>query len=185
VLILTPLRYVFLVSLNSQANLAKPEVCAEGKKRKNEAAAASATPSTPADEWGAGSGTVYRDRAAERRVTHHQPDRPNPLEMNLTAPGPRRFEAPRAPSPPPVAVAPGQDSANKGNMLLAKMGWKEGTGLGAGADGRVDPVLVQQYESRVGLGKSQGRDPARWDGPEGFKRRALDMVSVHAGAMVT
>ena len=127
---------------------------------------------------------MYRDRAAERRIVHHQPDRPSPFEINLAPPAKRKFDAPKPPSPPPEAVAPGQDASNKGNMLLAKMGWKEGTGLGAAADGRVDPVLVQQYESRVGLGKTQGRDPARWDGPEGFKRRALDMVSLAVMGMV-
>lgn len=57
------------------------------------------------------------------------------------------------------------------------MGWKSGTGLGLGGEGRVDPVLVQQFENRAGLGASKGHDAGDWQGPGGFQRRALDMVS--------
>lgn len=132
------------------------------------------------EEWGTGSGAAYRDRAAERREAHHQPDRPSSADIaSLASSSRKKFDAPKR-SPPPV-VAPvvdvGKDESNVGNQLLAKMGWKEGTGLGLSGEGRVEPIKVQQFESRVGLGKTQGRDPASWDGPGGLARRALDMVS--------
>lgn len=60
------------------------------------------------------------------------------------------------------------------------MGWKSGTGLGSSEQGRVEPVLVQQFEARAGLGASKGVEAGRYDGKEGHKRRALDMVSVSA-----
>jgi len=129
---------------------------------------------------------VYRDRAAERRVTHHQPDTPLPGEIAPTG-FKRKYDLPkppREPTPPP-AVEPGKDAANIGNQLLGKMGWKAGTGLGVGGEGRVDPVMVQQFEARAGLGRSQGRDPASWDGAEGFKRRAMDMVCFAQDVVLT
>jgi RNA-binding protein 5/10 len=153
-------------------------------KRKNAAvasaastSAAPAASSSAAAGWGTGSGTAYRDRTAERREVHHQPDRPSPADLAALHTSRKKFEGPRKPSPPPApAVAPGQDESNVGNQLLAKMGWKEGTGLGLSGEGRVDPINVKQFDSRVGLGKTQGRDPAAWDGPGGLQRRALDMV---------
>lgn len=150
-------------------------------KRKNAAiptgSAPTSAPAGQASGWGVGSGAVYRDRAAERRITHHQPDNPSPAEIAPTG-FKRKYDLPkpaREPTPPP-AVEPGKDTGNIGNQLLGKMGWKAGTGLGVGGEGRVDPVMVQQFEARAGLGRSQGRDPASWDGAEGFKRRAMDMV---------
>jgi hypothetical protein len=68
-----------------------------------------------------------------------------------------------------------------GNQLLAKMGWKTGSGLGREGEGRVDPVLVQQFENRAGLGASKGHNAGNWQGPGGFQRRALDMVSALGG----
>lgn len=82
-----------------------------------------------------------------------------------------------AAAPAPPVLAPGQDERNLGNQLLAKMGWKSGTGLGSSEQGRVEPVLVQQFEARAGLGASKGVEAGRYDGKEGHKRRALDMVS--------
>ena len=64
-----------------------------------------------------------------------------------------------------------------GNQLLAKMGWKTGVGLGTTGEGRVDPVQVQQFENRAGLGASKGREAGKWQGPGGFQQRAKDMVS--------
>lgn len=43
-------------------------------------------------------------------------------------------------TPPPASVNPGSDASNMGNKLLKMMGWKEGTGLGSEADGRLNPV---------------------------------------------
>lgn len=165
--------FLFL-PLGKQTNLGDATIREEGMKRKK-AAQTKALSSLP-EEWGKGSGAVYRDRAAERRTTHHQPDRPLPSELGPPNPLKRKFDGPKQPSPPPPVVNPGEDESNMGNQLLAKMGWKAGTGLGLGGEGRVAPVEVKQFDSRVGLGKAQGRDPASWDGPSGFKTRAYDMV---------
>ena len=83
----------------------------------------------------------YRDRASERRIMHNQPDVPLPENIN-TVPKKKRFAEgpPLPPSPPPAPPAPGKDDNNVGNKLLKMMGWKEGTGLGTGGDGRVDPM---------------------------------------------
>ena len=51
------------------------------------------------------------------------------------------------------------------------------TGLGKEGEGRVEPVMVQQFESRAGLGASKGHDASKWQGPGGQQQRALDMVS--------
>lgn len=42
---------------------------------------------------------------------------------------------------------PGKDQTNVGNKLLKIMGWKEGTGLGSEADGRVNPMFVDLFIS--------------------------------------
>eukprot|EP00656_Telonema_subtile_P036082 TRINITY_DN40048_c0_g1_i1.p1 TRINITY_DN40048_c0_g1~~TRINITY_DN40048_c0_g1_i1.p1 ORF type:complete len:296 (-),score=80.01 TRINITY_DN40048_c0_g1_i1:366-1253(-) len=44
---------------------------------------------------------------------------------------------------------------NKGYMLLQKMGWKAGAGLGKQAQGRLDPVRLDEETFRMGLGKSK------------------------------
>ncbi|KLT41040.1 hypothetical protein CC85DRAFT_329392 [Cutaneotrichosporon oleaginosum] len=147
---------------NAQSELHKartsiPEPQA-GKRRKNNAVAAQT-----------GSNLQFRDRAAERREVHQQPDRPAlPPDARLAA-GSR--EAAPAPALKPIAPA-----ENVGNKLLAKMGWTGGTGLGVNEDGRAEPVRVQQFEQRAGLGAAAGRDPGRWSGPGGWQRRAQDMT---------
>ena len=79
----------------------------------------------------------YRDRAQERRRVHNQP------EVPILNPDKSRLEAPES---TPVAIAPapsgepGKDESNVGNKLLKKMGWSEGTGLGAEGEGRAEPV---------------------------------------------
>ncbi|KZW01928.1 hypothetical protein EXIGLDRAFT_744417 [Exidia glandulosa HHB12029] len=45
-------------------------------------------------------------------------------------------------------------STNKGFALLAKMGWKEGTGLGLSDDARVDPVPFILKTDSTGIGKA-------------------------------
>ena len=92
----------------------------------------------------------YRDRAAERRVAFNQPDKPV-LEDAPNQPGKRKFaEGPKPlPPPPEPGMEPGKDEANVGNQLLAKMGWKTGTGLGREGEGRVDresSVLLSNLE---------------------------------------
>jgi len=45
------------------------------------------------------------------------------------------------------------DNSNKGFAMLAKMGYKEGTSLGKGNQGRVDPVEVVLKKDKSGLGR--------------------------------
>ncbi|TXT11024.1 hypothetical protein VHUM_01775 [Vanrija humicola] len=124
------------------------------------------------DADGAG---AYRDRAAERRVVHHQPDKPS-LPSLLHGRKPLPEPKPKAPSPPPAAPAPAADESNVGNKLLSKMGWASGTGLGKEGEGRVDPIHVKQFEERSGLGASKGREAGAWSGPGGWQQRKKDMV---------
>ncbi|CAA7270148.1 unnamed protein product [Cyclocybe aegerita] len=107
----------------------------------------------------------YRDRASERRTLFNQPDVPLPeKEPNLTKK--KYSEPPRAPTPPPPHVNPGQDESNVGNKLLKMMGWKEGTGLGSEGDGRVDPIQTAVFTPGAGLGASKGKDIGKYT--EGF-----------------
>lgn len=93
----------------------------------------------------------YRDRALERRAVYGQPDVPLPNSDGGSGAGSngngskRKYaEGPAAPPKPPTPplppLNPGEDSTNKGNMLLKKMGWSAGTGLGLSGEGRVDPM---------------------------------------------
>jgi RNA-binding protein 5/10 len=169
--------------LGKQTNLADPAVRQAGIQRKNAV--------NPTSVEG-GVGVVedqpkYRDRAAERRIAFNQPDKPvlDPTSTGLGGWKRKLAEGPKAsvpgPPPPPPRPAPGlepgKDESNVGNQLLAKMGWRSGEGLGRESEGRVEPVLVQQFENRAGLGASKGVEAGRWAGEGGFKRRALDMVS--------
>ena len=43
-------------------------------------------------------------------------------------------------------------STNKGFKMLAKMGWKDGDGLGKEGKGRVEPVKAEERPERQGLG---------------------------------
>lgn len=54
----------------------------------------------------------------------------------------RQVEVSPAVVPVPSVVNPGEDETNVGNKLLKMMGWKEGTGLGSSAEGRVEPMYV-------------------------------------------
>lgn len=147
-------------------------ICQSGKQRKNAVGSAASSSGETAEQ------SKYRDRAAERREAFNQPDKPVLDRNSGVSSFKRKFaEAPKPP-PPPAApgVDPGKDEANKGNLLLAKMGWKSGTGLGKEGEGRVDPVMVQQFESRAGLGASKGVEAGKWQGEGGFKKRAMDMV---------
>ncbi|KAJ7063057.1 hypothetical protein C8F01DRAFT_54849 [Mycena amicta] len=102
----------------------------------------------------------YRDRASERRVLFNQPEVPAPEKDGSKASGRKRQAdgPPPPPSPPPAPVNPGQDESNVGNKLLKMMGWTEGTGLGTGGEGRVDPISAAVYAQGVGLGASKGKD---------------------------
>jgi len=123
----------------------------------------------------------YRDRASERRIMHNQPDVPMPEGVEDKR-KPRRFAEgpPPPPSPPPAPVHPGQDEANVGNKLLKMMGWKEGTGLGAAGEGRVDPIHTAIYASGVGLGASKGREVGK--SQEGYVHMAQDAARERYGS---
>eukprot|EP00657_Telonema_sp_P-1_P000205 TRINITY_DN10360_c0_g1_i1.p1 TRINITY_DN10360_c0_g1~~TRINITY_DN10360_c0_g1_i1.p1 ORF type:complete len:222 (+),score=72.08 TRINITY_DN10360_c0_g1_i1:235-900(+) len=49
-------------------------------------------------------------------------------------------------------------ATNRGYRLLQKMGWKEGTGLGRQEQGRLEPIILIDDGSKLGLGKT-----AEWD----------------------
>src|SRR5215475_62748 len=84
----------------------------------------------------------YRDRASERRIMHNQPDVPLPDAKEKSGVKKRAEARPRSPTPPRPPVNPGEDDKNVGNKLLKMRGWKEGTGLGAAGEGRVEPMFV-------------------------------------------
>ncbi|KAG8976138.1 hypothetical protein FRB90_009276, partial [Tulasnella sp. 427] len=96
----------------------------------------------------------YRDRAQERRLVHNQPDvpPPSPPRKTRTADGPIPEVAPTPP------VDPGKDDNNIGNKMLKKMGWSEGSGLGAEGEGRSEPVTAAVYASGAGIGASKGKE---------------------------
>jgi RNA-binding protein 5/10 len=142
-----------------KSNLANSSAVEAGQKRKQAALAKAATGSiTPTSAVDDESQPRYRDRAAERREVFNQPEKPSYMDRVAlsipTGPPKRKFvEGPKEPSPPPEpGLAPGQDESNKGNALLAKMGWAAGTGLGRGQEGRVEPIEVKKLQERAGLG---------------------------------
>jgi len=116
----------------------------------------------------------YRDRAAERRVAFHQPDRPPPEDLAPPNPLKRKAEGP-LPAPEPVSE-PAKDETNKGNMLLAKMGWQAGTGLGKEGEGRVEPIKVALFGERQGLGRGKGVEAGLYGGSTGRRDRGRDVA---------
>ncbi|KAG8885609.1 hypothetical protein FRB97_000517 [Tulasnella sp. 331] len=118
-------------------------------------------------EAGGDSAPKYRDRAQERRRVHNQPDVPVPMATNSAikpryAEGPTPAPAPAPPPAPPIEV--GKDESNIGNKLLKKMGWSEGTGLGAEGDGRAEPIKTAVYATGAGLGASKGKEVTGFTG---------------------
>ncbi|OCB88080.1 hypothetical protein A7U60_g4867 [Sanghuangporus baumii] len=124
----------------------------------------------------------YRDRASERRTLFNQPDVPLPEGGTQAKGGNGKRSAevpPSVPSPPaPVpAAAPGKDENNVGNKLLKIMGWTEGTGLGTGGEGRVDPIQAAIYASGAGLGSTKAREVGKYqDGYSGYVQMAKDVA---------
>ncbi|KZT28608.1 hypothetical protein NEOLEDRAFT_1175903 [Neolentinus lepideus HHB14362 ss-1] len=143
--------------------------------------AAAGSPSTPSEP-------KYRDRAAERRIMHNQPEAPLPENMNSSHSKKTRYA--EGPPPPPKAVTPpaaplnlGQDQNNVGNKLLKMMGWTEGTGLGVDGEGRVEPIQTALYEQGVGLGASKGKDITHLtEGYTGYVNAAKDAARERYGS---
>jgi hypothetical protein len=48
-------------------------------------------------------------------------------------------------------------TTSKGASLLGKMGWSEGTGLGAQGTGVIEPIATEIYAQGVGLGAQGGK----------------------------
>ncbi|KAJ5357494.1 hypothetical protein N7541_004652 [Penicillium brevicompactum] len=84
----------------------------------------------------------YRDRAKERRQA---------LGPKVAAPSQRA--APREEPEAPVQTK----TTSKGASLLGKMGWSEGTGLGAQGTGVIEPIATEIYAQGVGLGAQGGK----------------------------
>jgi hypothetical protein len=85
----------------------------------------------------------YRDRARERRKA---------FGSSATA-APKRSVAPKEDNEP----LPQTKTTSKGASLLSKMGWSEGTGLGAQGTGAVQPIATEIYAQGVGLGAQGGK----------------------------
>ncbi|KAJ6157707.1 hypothetical protein N7470_005299 [Penicillium chermesinum] len=85
----------------------------------------------------------YRDRAKERRQTYGQVGTSDPR------PG---YE-----SEPEEAEEPPSNVPSKGAALLSKMGWSEGSGLGAQGTGVTAPIATEVYAQGVGLGAQGGK----------------------------
>ncbi|GAM43999.1 hypothetical protein TCE0_060f19267 [Talaromyces pinophilus] len=84
--------------------------------------------------------TEYRDRAKERRQAFGS-SRQTQAKPKPAAPVKQGIEEP-APAPAP----------SKGAALLSKMGWSEGSGLGAQGTGMTAPIATDVYAQGVGLG---------------------------------
>ncbi|XP_065836193.1 angiogenic factor with G patch and FHA domains 1-like [Oscarella lobularis] len=80
----------------------------------------------------------YLDRAAKRRV-----------EIGS--------EGPHSPTVDSASVFVPIDSSNKGRQMLEKMGWKDGSGLGADEIGIAEPVMAVVRSERSGLGSEANR----------------------------
>lgn len=160
--------------LDQQNNLQDAATCQAGQRRKGAISSSTSTPEP--------STSIYRDRAAERREAFNQPAVPSRAEREALAASTAAYQGKRKPpakpkQPPPPEPSKQTEENNVGNQLLAKMGWKTGEGLGLAGEGRAEPIKVQQFESRAGLGASKGVEAGRWSGPGGWQQRAKDMVS--------
>lgn len=84
----------------------------------------------------------YVDRAKLRRAIH----------------GPERFVEPDPLPKTDIAPAPREKVSGKGAELLAKMGWKDGGGLGKREDGMAQPLAPSGNLSGQGLGFGSGEE---------------------------
>lgn len=120
-------------------------------------------------------GTAPPPSAAAQPKGHHMGDFIPPEEMAkfLASCGDAKALAQAAAQ----ATADRIGAENKGHQLLAKMGWKEGTGLGAGGAGRVDPLAARGAAGaaeKTGLGaQAVGEVSADDDIYEQYKKRMM------------
>jgi hypothetical protein len=87
------------------------------------------------------SSSEYRDRARERRQAF----------------GHTKTGARQKPAAPKEEDAPPVQTTSKGASLLSKMGWSEGSGLGAQGTGVTAPIATEVYAQGVGLGAQGGK----------------------------
>ncbi|KAF8758508.1 WD40 repeats protein [Rhizoctonia solani] len=57
------------------------------------------------------------------------------------------------------------------STITEEMGWSEGVGLGAGGDGRVNPIETAIYEQGVGIGASKAKEVTNF---QGYREMAKD-----------
>jgi G-patch domain len=89
--------------------------------------------------------TEYRDRAKERRHAFGSSRQQNKAKPAAAAAVVKEDE------PAPVSAQ------SKGAALLSKMGWSEGSGLGAQGTGISAPIATDVYAQGVGLGAQGGK----------------------------
>jgi len=119
---------------------------------------------------------LYRDRAKERRIIHSQPANPG------AAKGQQRAKEVSAAKVATEATTERETkTANRGANLLSKMGWTEGSGLGAQGTGITAPIVAGMYVEGVGLGASGGKigdvvegAPGEVGGYRGFVERTKE-----------
>lgn len=85
----------------------------------------------------------YRDRAQERRIAFNQPSKPDIPSYSSKKSSTNTSHVPEE----PVNITKG-----KGAVILGKMGWTEGMGLGLEGKGIAEPVKAEAYQEGVGLG---------------------------------
>ncbi|KAI9719152.1 MAG: hypothetical protein M1828_006334 [Chrysothrix sp. TS-e1954] len=95
-------------------------------------------------------GSVYKDRAAERRAQFSQPKQPSKPFKGFSLTQKDATPEPQTEEPPP--------KASKGTAMLAAMGYdaSSGKGLGAGGTGMTDALTQNVYAGGVGLGAQGG-----------------------------
>ncbi|XP_073002699.1 uncharacterized protein [Typha latifolia] len=71
------------------------------------------------------------------------------------------------------------DSSNVGFQLLKKCGWKEGTGLGASEQGRLEPLQTHVKKNKRGLGaeKVKQKLKSHEDPPTSKSKKKVKSVS--------
>ena len=106
----------------------------------------------------------YRDRAKERRLKYGQPDKMIQLEPMRPGSGvranPKGTTSHKRSSASTRAEAKPLEVDNKGAALMAKMGWRQGVGLGKSNEGMTDVIKLDTQVGTSGLGSKPYRvDP--------------------------